>query len=252
MAGHVQSWTMKQMCLQEIVKLERRLPVPVDWVIYLRADLDFLASHPPITLMASMGPGRIWIPDVMDWGGLNDRWAVMSRDVAPIYLGRIRDLIGGNILPAIQRDFAVTNSSPVFNTTEHSVNAERLLRYQSPATAILGRRGPETLHRFGSRRDDKGHCTAMPTRSGFCAPNGFSLLSAHPVGGTRPSSVMPMLLLAAYNVAGEPGTLSKELLQGESWAWFTRLPQQCLELFSLLPSKLDAVHSGFQRSPRTA
>ena len=42
--------------------------MPVDWVIYLRADLDFLASHPPITLMASMGPGRIWIPDVMASG----------------------------------------------------------------------------------------------------------------------------------------------------------------------------------------
>lgn len=158
MAGHVQSWTMKQMCLQEVVKLERRLPALVDWVIYLRSDLDFLAPHPPLTPMAAMGPGRVWIPDVMDWGGLNDRWAVMSRDVAPVYLGRIRDLIDGNILPAIQRDFAVTNFSQMLNS-EHPINAERMLQMSLHYHGIW----PKRVHRFLGTA--ALHCTAKTKKT---------------------------------------------------------------------------------------
>ncbi|CAE7942313.1 unnamed protein product, partial [Symbiodinium sp. KB8] len=177
MAGHVQSWTMKQMCLQEVVKLERRLPALVDWVIYLRSDLDFLAPHPPLTPMAAMGPGRVWIPDVMDWGGLNDRWAVMSRDVAPVYLGRIRDLIDGNILPAIQRDFAVTNFSQMLNS-EHPINAERMLQMSLHYHGIW----PKRVHRFLGTA--ALHCTAK-TKKTLCSERIFTALGP---SGWRDSS----------------------------------------------------------------
>lgn len=130
----------------------------MDWVIYLRSDLDFLAPHPPLTPMAAMGPGRVWIPDVMDWGGLNDRWAVMSRDVAPVYLGRIRDLIDGNILPAIQRDFAVTNFSQMLNS-EHPINAERMLQMSLHYHGIW----PKRVHRFLGTA--ALHCTAKTKKT---------------------------------------------------------------------------------------
>ncbi|CAE7498256.1 unnamed protein product, partial [Symbiodinium pilosum] len=137
MTGHYQSWNMKEACLGKIQEMERE-GQSFPWVVYLRADLDFLAPHPPLRLMASLGPGRIWIPDVEDWGGLNDRWAVMARDVAPIYLGRVNDLVSGKLLSYLDRDLSADNSST------HSVNAERLLRMVLHYHGIW----PKKVHRF--------------------------------------------------------------------------------------------------------
>lgn len=64
-------------------------------VVWSRLDFMWLASHPPLRLLSGCG---MWAPLAEDSGGLNDRHAVMSRAVAPLYLSRYDAILDGSLL----------------------------------------------------------------------------------------------------------------------------------------------------------
>merc|ERR1719424_530126 len=43
-------------------------------------------------------PKAIWIPDGMDWDGLNDRLAIVPRRWASAYFGRLPNLLNGSLV----------------------------------------------------------------------------------------------------------------------------------------------------------
>lgn len=65
------------------------------WVVYTRSDLTWLAPHPP---WESLEANAVLAPWGEDYGGLNDRHAVMQRPVADSYFGRWEALVSGQAL----------------------------------------------------------------------------------------------------------------------------------------------------------
>lgn len=65
-------------------------------VIVSRLDYVWLAAHPPLSQLAPADCA--WVPAAEDYGGLNDRHAVLSRAHTDAYLGRWDDIRTGRLL----------------------------------------------------------------------------------------------------------------------------------------------------------
>ena len=61
-----------------------------DRFIVTRSDFVWLCPHPPL---ANLGRRAIWVPDGQDWGGVNDRHLVASRDDIENYLNVIDEVL---------------------------------------------------------------------------------------------------------------------------------------------------------------
>jgi len=66
-------------------------------VVWSRLDMFWLHDHPPMDVL-NVSTCSLWSPYCEDYGGIQDRHALMSRDVAPYYLGRFDFLQDGRIL----------------------------------------------------------------------------------------------------------------------------------------------------------
>lgn len=81
-------------CLDMIAAHEASRGVPYSLVVQSRPDLLWKEPHPPASLFA--GDASVWVPVGHDWGGLNDRHAVMARSTADMYMGGgWADLVSG-------------------------------------------------------------------------------------------------------------------------------------------------------------
>uniref|UniRef100_A0A7S4V5H1 DUF7796 domain-containing protein n=1 Tax=Alexandrium monilatum TaxID=311494 RepID=A0A7S4V5H1_9DINO len=72
-------------CLEMISAHERSRAARYRLVVQSRPDLLWKEPHPLPAHFA--GERTVWVPEGHDWGGLNDRHAVMGRDTADAYLG---------------------------------------------------------------------------------------------------------------------------------------------------------------------
>lgn len=63
-------------------------------VVWSRLDFFWLRSHPQLSLLSSC---PLWVPLAEDSGGLNDRHALMSREVATSYLSRYDSIFDGRL-----------------------------------------------------------------------------------------------------------------------------------------------------------
>ena len=66
-------------------------------VIVTRLDFNWLAPHPPLDMLSST---CTYVPGGEDYGGINDRHAVMNREHAVHYLRRWDDIVSGRIMDA--------------------------------------------------------------------------------------------------------------------------------------------------------
>ena len=64
-------------------------------VVWSRLDFFWLRPHPPLRLLSSCA---LWVPLAEDSGGLNDRHAMMSREVADVYFSRYDSIFDGRLL----------------------------------------------------------------------------------------------------------------------------------------------------------
>merc|ERR1711988_1812283 len=87
---------MKSLCLDAVEDLELASLTKFAWVVYVRVDMDLLGHHPPLAPMALRG--GIWIPEGQDFGGLNDRWAVVHRHHLHTYFKRWEAFLDGSAL----------------------------------------------------------------------------------------------------------------------------------------------------------
>ncbi len=65
-----------------------------DRVIFQRSDMYYYAPHPPMDMLSSE---YVWIPEGQDWGGLNDRHAVIPRRFLERYLLRWDSFVSGDL-----------------------------------------------------------------------------------------------------------------------------------------------------------
>lgn len=64
-------------------------------LVHSRLESIWLAPHPPISLMDSR---CLWVPDGEDYGGLNDRHAIMNRSQAELYMARWDMILDGRVM----------------------------------------------------------------------------------------------------------------------------------------------------------
>jgi len=89
----------QQRCLAALRQMESDRGVPYETVIFSRLEFTWLKPHPPLELLQPRA--CIWIPlgedyvgEDHDYVGLNDRHAVMERDAASAYFGRLEMVMG--------------------------------------------------------------------------------------------------------------------------------------------------------------
>ncbi len=74
-------------CYDLLVETEEKRGEPFTRVIHSRLEYEWIAPHPPLSLLYP--PSSVWIPSGEDFRlGLNDRHAVLSRASAEVYLRR--------------------------------------------------------------------------------------------------------------------------------------------------------------------
>merc|ERR1712218_321900 len=85
-------------CLEMVARAEGAAGDHYDWVIDSRLDIFWEHAHVPLELLSR---DAIWIPAGLDWGGLNDRHAVIPRKGSPhlldIYWGSLRFVAQGAV-----------------------------------------------------------------------------------------------------------------------------------------------------------
>ena len=74
-----------RMFLRSILEVE-----PYQWVIYVRSDYVYLCSPPSVI---SLNPRKIYVPECEHYGGVSDRFTIMTSEKADIYLGITEDLL---------------------------------------------------------------------------------------------------------------------------------------------------------------
>ena len=86
-------------CLAALRQMESDRGVTYETVIFSRLEFTWLKPHPPLELLQPRA--CIWIPlgedyvgEDHDYVGLNDRHAVMERDAASAYFGRLEMVMG--------------------------------------------------------------------------------------------------------------------------------------------------------------
>jgi len=114
-------WYFRSRCLKLIERYEMRRGEPYAWLVYLRADSTWLATHPPLQLL---DPKSCWIPEGEDWKGVNDRYAVCGRASGNTYFRVWDTLKEGNM------------------TVLEAANSERALRSYLNETGVSTRRFP--------------------------------------------------------------------------------------------------------------
>ena len=60
------------------------------WVIFVRSDYVYLCSPPPVI---SLDPRAIYVPDCEHYGGVSDRFTIMTAEKADLYLGITEDIL---------------------------------------------------------------------------------------------------------------------------------------------------------------
>ena len=66
-----------------------------DRIVHSRLEFIWVAPHPPVELLDRR---CTWVPDGEDYGGLNDRHAVLSREHAATYHGRWEMILDGRVM----------------------------------------------------------------------------------------------------------------------------------------------------------
>jgi hypothetical protein len=73
----------RQTCMQMIHAAEEAVGTKYEYVVLSRFDSKWLAPHPPLSFLK----GDVGVPDNSDYGGVNDRYAVMPRRSLDVYCG---------------------------------------------------------------------------------------------------------------------------------------------------------------------
>ena len=105
-----------QQCWNWLEGHETRRQQEYKWVVSTRLDFWWLVPHPSLTEMThrhTEHSSRVWIPTGQDWGGVNDRHAIMGRHAASKYLQRWSAVHSGlvvNMSAHTERPLAGMNS----------------------------------------------------------------------------------------------------------------------------------------------
>ena len=92
-AGCTYNMQAQAMCLEDIERAEENTRNLYDWVIWLRCDTVLFTQHPALEHFSL---NKVWVPDGLDYFGLFDRFALIPRKFANVFLGRWPGLLDGS------------------------------------------------------------------------------------------------------------------------------------------------------------
>ena len=124
-------------CLGMFAAAETVRGVQYTRVLHTRMEFIWLRPHPPLSLLDST---CMWVPDSQDWGGLNDRHAVLNREHAEFYMARWDMIIDGRVMqnnPDLQARKCcgtISDERWLLGLTQY----HRIPVCRFPATAFLG------------------------------------------------------------------------------------------------------------------
>ncbi|KAL3923102.1 MAG: hypothetical protein SGPRY_004329 [Prymnesium sp.] len=104
-------------CLRLIHSHEASHGLQYNRIVHSRLEFVWLAPHPPLRLMDLR---CAWVPDGEDYGGLNDRHAVLNREHAVLYMARWEMILDGRVMQ--------NNANLRTNTCCGSMSDEKWLR----------------------------------------------------------------------------------------------------------------------------
>eukprot|EP00971_Amphidinium_carterae_P090161 1784950-Amphidinium_carterae.1 len=65
------------------------------------------------------GGKGLWVPDGEDYGGLNDRWGVMPRQLGNAYFQRAKRLLDSSTVSELQSEILANRNSSETNALNH-------------------------------------------------------------------------------------------------------------------------------------
>eukprot|EP01004_Peranema_trichophorum_P003725 NODE_2698_length_1514_cov_40.649892_g2324_i0.p1 GENE.NODE_2698_length_1514_cov_40.649892_g2324_i0~~NODE_2698_length_1514_cov_40.649892_g2324_i0.p1 ORF type:complete len:347 (+),score=16.93 NODE_2698_length_1514_cov_40.649892_g2324_i0:40-1080(+) len=87
-----------EQCYDGIIKHENQRNVKYKWIIRTRPDIFWVIEHPVISIFESKWNSSIWVPEGSEFNGINDRHAVVPRNIAESYFRRWSYLRNGDAL----------------------------------------------------------------------------------------------------------------------------------------------------------
>jgi len=108
----LQEFWMQARALSLLTSREREMGFRYQRVIWSRLEMVWHHPHPPLHVL---DPNCVWIPGGEDFGGINDRHAVLSREHAQIYLSRwqtiftvnARGMLNADLRPCLAKRYYV-------------------------------------------------------------------------------------------------------------------------------------------------
>ncbi len=116
-ANTLREFHYQSRCYAMMVDRERRARrgAAYDRVIFTRLEFEWLAPHPPLSLL---DPARVWVPAGEDNGGLNDRHWLSNRRDADVLMRRWESLLDGSALAALHGGASAERVTPKFVSSE--------------------------------------------------------------------------------------------------------------------------------------
>ena len=115
---------------------------PYKRVVFSRLEFEWLADHPPISLLPSAG-GVVWLPSGGVSSGLNDRHALMDRAAADVYFRRWELLFSPRLFQIVPSRVVMREGPELLLLA--ALAAHRLRVRYFPSTMMLGCCGRRSL-----------------------------------------------------------------------------------------------------------
>ena len=154
-------------CLALIAQHERANGFTYSRVVFSRLQYHWLHPHPPLTTLAR--DNYLWVPSNENYGGLNDRHGVFSREMADAYLGRFNMLLDGRILwvdPWMSDRWNGTTAAGTPASRFHLTSSERYLMMVAHSHNWTIGKFPSTMYMVcctGICNTKACHGASMPT-----------------------------------------------------------------------------------------
>ena len=101
---------LQSLVFQRLKEYEAHRGVQYKMIVWSRLELQWLAPHPPLYTL-SFASCPVWTQIGEDYAGLNDRHAILTREIAPIYIGRWDAIFDGRLFDIYQHSIS-THTCP--------------------------------------------------------------------------------------------------------------------------------------------
>eukprot|EP00803_Ostreobium_quekettii_P000246 evm.model.scf_77.5 EVM.evm.TU.scf_77.5 scf_77:110753-114312(-) len=133
--GCLYQYRSRSKCLDLVVEREVETGLKYHRVVFARPDMEYLYDVPPLRLL---DPGYTWIPTGEDWGGINDRSAIIAREHAETYFRLWEVILNGTALQQLRERVGPKGSmnAEAFMWMQMQIHGVKVGRYSAVAAIV--------------------------------------------------------------------------------------------------------------------